>query len=100
MADRSLINLWLLDAAEDSRSTVNAQVTWLKARRKEYSEKVRGGDWEASSLSEDGASGSLKRGVSDQANHDAIVEALRILGETVVGEKPGIIIPTFGGTLN
>lgn len=97
MADRSLINLWLLDAADQAPDEVEAQVAWLREQRKLYSAAVRAGDHEILSSSGDGGSSSSKRGVSDQANHDAIVGALRHLGATDLGSTGTLLQVQFGG---
>jgi len=99
MADRSLINQWQLDAEDQVGSNVAAQIEWLKLKRREYSEAMRGGDWETQQTSNDGASSSMRRGISDREHHDAIVEVLRKLGATEVGERPGIVIPVFHSDL-
>lgn len=77
-----------------------AQIAWLKAKRAEYAVLVDAGDWETQNASGEAGSSSSKRGVSDQVNHDAIVSALRHLGATEIGQRPGIIIPTFQGITN
>ena len=102
MADRSLINLWLLDAADAVGSDADAQIAWLKEQRKPYAGSVKGGDWATEQTSGDGSSAASKRGVSDKANHDAIVSALRSLGADLgeVATRPGFLIPTFEGVTN
>lgn len=95
MADRSLINLWLLDAA-DQRGEVEAdQIAWLREQRQIYSEAVRAGDHEILSSQGDGGSSSSKRGVSDKDNHDAIVGALRYLGATDLGSTGTLLQVQF-----
>ena len=95
MADRSLINLWLLDAADEAGEDQAAQIIWLKEKRREYSALVRAGDHEILSSMGDGGSSSSKRGVSDQANHDAIVGALRYLGDTDLGSAGSLLQVQF-----
>jgi hypothetical protein len=96
MADRSLIDLWLLDAAEEDRDE-EAQIEWLKEQRRAYSERVRAGDHEVTSSSGEGGATSSRRGVSDKANHDAIVGALRELGSTDLGATGALLQVQFGG---
>lgn len=102
MADRSLINLWLLNASDAVGTTAAAQITWLREQRKTYATSVTSGDWATEQTSGDGSSASSKRGVTDKDNHDAIVSALRSLGADLgeVGSRPGVLIPTFGEILN
>ena len=85
MADRSLINLWLLEAADEAGDVVEAQIEWLRGKRREYSKSVLAGDHEVTMSTGEGGSTSSKRGVSDRDNHDAIVGALRDLGATDIG---------------
>ena len=101
MADTSHRTRWLLNA-EDACGVdqTAAQITWLRAKRAEYAALVDSGDWETQSASGEAGSSSSKRGVSDRDQHDAIVAALRHLGATDIGRRPGIIIPQFGGALN
>lgn len=96
MAETSHINRWLLDAEDAVGSDVAKQIEWLREQRKNYSQAVRDGDWEHSQITNEGGSTAMKRGVSDQQNHDAIVGALARLGATDLGQPGGIIIPTFG----
>lgn len=102
MADRSLINLWLLDADAAVGGLAADQIAWLKKQRLPYSAAVKSGDWEVNSTTREGTSASSKRGVSDKDNHDAIVAALTQLGADlgVVEGRPGILIPTFEGITN
>lgn len=102
MADRSLINLWLLEAADAHPDDTDKQIAWLRIERKKYAPAVKTGDWEISSTSQEGASAQQKRGVSDRQNHDAIVRALQRLGADLggVSERPGIILPVFEGITN
>lgn len=95
MADTSLINLWLLEAEAEAGSVAADQITWLKEQRRTYAQSVKDGDWEVRSTSDQGGSGSAARGVSDRANHDAIVAALEKLGAIDVGARPGILHAQF-----
>lgn len=99
MADSSHRNRWLLNA-EDACGVdqTAAQITWLRAKRAEYAALVDSGDWETQSASGEAGSSSSRRGVSDQANHDAIMAALRYLGATDIGGG-GILTPQFSGIL-
>lgn len=96
MADRSLINLWLLDAADQAGNEEAAQIAWLREQRQTYSTAVRAGDHEILSSQGDGGSSSSKRGVSDKENHDAIVGALRYLGATDLGSTGTLLQVQFG----
>lgn len=105
MADRSLINFWLLearDAVDPTGVDAAAQIAWLQAERRTYSAAIKSGDWEVNATSKEGSSAQQKRGVSDRDNHDAIVGALRMLGADIgpAGERPGMLIPTFEGITN
>lgn len=99
MADRSLINLWLLDAADQAGTDTAAQIAWLKVERRKYSEAVRAGDHEITSSTSDGGSSTSARRVTDQANHDAIVGALRYLGDTDLGSTGSLLQVQFGSIL-
>ena len=99
MADSSHRNRWLLNA-EDAcgADQTAAQIVWLKAKRAEYATLVDAGDWETQNASGEAGSSSSRRGVSDQANHDAIMAALRYLGATDIGGG-GSLTPQFSGIL-
>lgn len=101
MADRSLINFWLLEAA-DAAGDEAAQIAWLKIERRKYAAAVKEGDWEVTGTGQEGGSAQMKRGVPDRENHEAIVGALRLLGADIgpAGERPGVLIPAFEGILN
>jgi hypothetical protein len=100
MADTSHRNRWLLNA-EDACGVdqTAAQIIWLRAKRAEYAALVDAGDWETQSASGEAGSSSSRRGVSDQANHDAIMAALRYLGATDIGGG-GVLTPQFSGILS
>lgn len=102
MADRSLINFWLLEASDAAGEDAAAQSEWLRTERRKYSPAIKSGDWEVNATTQEGSSAQQKRGVSDRDNHDAIVGALRMLGADIgpAGERPGILIPTFEGITN
>jgi hypothetical protein len=97
MADRADRNRWLLDAEEAVGTTVAHRVAWLKTQRATYSERIREGDWEIQSTTSEGGSSTARRGVSDKANHDAIVAALRYLGDTDLGSEGALLQVQFGG---
>lgn len=96
MADRADRDRWLLDAADKAGDSEDAQIAWLKLRRLEYSEAIRGGDWEVQSVTGEGGSSTSKRHKSDQENHDAIVDALRYLGATDLGSQGSMLHSQFG----
>ena len=102
MADRTLINFWLLEASDAHPGDTDKQIEWLRAERRKYSPAIKSGDWEVNATAQEGSSAQQKRGVSDRENHDAIVGALRMLGADIgpAGERPGILIPTFEGITN
>ncbi len=85
MADNRLKNLWLLDAEDAVGTDATAQITWLKAKRREYSPAIAAGDWETQSASGEAGSSSSKRGISDLDQHDAILAAIRYLGGSDIG---------------
>lgn len=99
MADRSLIDLWLLDAADAAPDDTDGQIAWLREQRTTYAAAVRAGDHEIVSSSGDGGASASKRHVSDQAHHDAIVGALRNLGATDLGAGGGLLQVQFGNIL-
>lgn len=99
MAQRDLINYWL-EEAEDNSSTEAGKIGYLKGKRADYSAAIEGGDFESTGISDEGSASSWKRGISALDHRNAIRGALRQLGATDVGEKPGILIPTFSGGLN
>ena len=76
------------------------QIEWLLAKFVEYSPNRQAGDWATESASGEGGSSNSKRAISDKANQTAILAALRKLGHTDIGQRPGIIIPTFEGITN
>lgn len=100
MADNRLKNKWLLDAEDAVGTDATAQIEWLKAKRREYTDAIAAGDWETQSASGEAGSSSSRRGISDLAQHEAILAAIRYLGGTDIGGRPGILIPTFGGITN
>lgn len=77
-----------------------AQIQWLLAKFADYSPNRQAGDWATENATGDAGSSSSKRAISDKANQSAILAALRYLGHTDIGQRPGIIIPTFGGITN
>jgi threonine synthase len=81
MADRDLVDVWLMDAADAAPGSVAEQIDWLKAERRKYSQAVREGDWEVTATAHEGGSHGAKRGTSDRANHAAIVAAIKRLEE-------------------
>lgn len=85
--DRSDVERWLMDAEAHASADEAAQVAWLKEQRALYSQRIREGDWEVQSVTGEGGSSSSKRHVSDKDNHDAIVAALREMGETEYGAR-------------
>jgi hypothetical protein len=91
MADQSDITRWLLDAEDIAPGDKPAQIVWLKAQRTTYAEAVKSGDWAIGSSSFEGASSSGTRGISDKANHDAIVGALKKLGATNLGGSGSLL---------
>lgn len=95
MADRSLRNKWLLDAEDAAPDDVDAQIEWLREQRKTYSVSISAGDWATESATGEAGSSSSKRGVSDRANHDAIVDAIRHLGGTELGGAGALLQPQF-----
>lgn len=96
MAANSHRDRWLLNA-EDAcgAGETDAQIAWLRAKRKDYAALVNDGDWEVRRLSADGGSSDSARGVSDADNHDAIVAAIRYLGGTEVGATGALVVPLF-----
>ena len=100
MADTKLRDVWLLDAEDAVGTDADKQIEWLKGKRREYSPAIVAGDWETQSASGEAGSSSSKRGISDLDQHDAILAAIRYLGGTDIGGRPGILIPTFGGITN
>ncbi len=105
MADRSLINFWLLearDAVDPTGESPDKQIAWLQTERRKYSAAIKSGDWEVNATAQEGSSAQQRRGVSDRENHDAIVGALRLLGADIgpAGERPGMLIPVFEGITN
>jgi hypothetical protein len=96
---RSDIHRWLLDAADNAGADEEDQIDWLREQRKEYSERIKAGDWEITQESGEGGSSAQRRHVSDRDNHDAILGALRALGATDVGGGGGILQVQFGGIL-
>ncbi len=68
-----------MDAEAHAGADKAAQIAWLK--------RIREGDWEVQSVTGEGGSSSSKRHVSDKDNHDAIVAALREMGETEYGAR-------------
>lgn len=95
MAQNSNKNRWLLNAADAVGDDVAAQIEWLKEKRREYAALVDAGDWETNSTTGEAGSSNSRRGVSDQENHDAIVDALRSLGGTEVGSKGSLLQTQF-----
>lgn len=85
MADNRLKNKWLLDAEDAVGTDATAQVTWLKAKRREYTSAIDAGDWETQSASGEAGSSSSRRGISDLDQHDAILAAIRHLGGSDIG---------------
>lgn len=85
MANLSLRNKWLLDAEDAVGTDTDAQSTWLKAKRREYTPAIDAGDWETQSASGEAGSSSSKRHISDMTQHDAIVSAIHYLGGTDLG---------------
>jgi len=85
MANVSLRNKWLLDA-EDAVGTDNdAQITWLKGKRRDYTPAIDAGDWETQSASGEAGASSSRRHITDLTQHDAIVSAIYYLGGTDLG---------------
>lgn len=99
MADRADINRWLLDAEDAAPGDTEAQITWLKVKRAEYSGRIQAGDWEVTATAHEGGSHAARRGVSDRENHDAIVGALARLGATDLGGGGGLLQVQFGNIL-
>lgn len=99
MALQQDIDRWLLDAEALGGDTEAEQITWLRAQRLTYSERIRGGDWEVQSVSGEGGNSGAKRHKSDQDNHDAIVGALRKLGDTDLGARGALLQVQFGNIL-
>lgn len=95
MADKTHRNRWLLNAEDAAPDDVDAQIVWLRAKRTEYAALVDAGDWETNSTTGEAGSSSSKRGVSDQVNHDAIVDAIRFLGGTEVGSTGSLLQVQF-----
>lgn len=95
MAQNSNKNRWLLNAQDAVGDETDKQIEWLRAKRKEYASLVDAGDWETNSTTGEAGSSSSQRGVSDQENHDAIVDAIRSLGGTEVGSKGSLIQVQF-----
>lgn len=100
MADTRLRNKWLLDAEDAVGSDADKQIEWLKAKRREYTANIDAGDWETQSASGEAGSSSSRRGIADLEQHDAILAAIRFLGGSDLGGRPGVIIPAFGGITN
>lgn len=99
MADQSHRARWLLNAEDAVGSSTSAQIVWLRAKRAEYAALVDSGDWETNNVTGEGGSSTSRRGVSDQDNHDAIVAALRYLGNTDLGSTGSLLHGNFGGIL-
>jgi hypothetical protein len=96
MADLGLRNKWLLDAAEDGRSTVAQQIAWLQVKRRYYSDAISSGDWAVTNHGVEGRTSTQQRNITDQDNHDSIVRALGYLGATDLGTGGKIFLPQFG----
>lgn len=96
MVNREDINRWLLDAEDLGGNTAELQIAWLREQRLEYSARIRGGDWEVQNVTGEGGSSGAKRHKSDQENHDAIVGALRFLGDTQLGAQGALLQVQFG----
>lgn len=98
MAQNSHRNRWLLNAADacpNDNEDNEAQIAWLRSKRSEYAALVDAGDWETQSTTGEAGSSSSRRGVSDQENHDAIVDALRCLGATDIGASGALLQVQF-----
>ena len=95
MAQNSNKNRWLLNAEDAAPDDIPGQIEWLRGKRREYAALVDAGDWETNSTSGEAGSSSSRRGVSDQENHDAIVDAIRALGGTEVGGKGSMLQVQF-----
>ncbi len=95
MASTSHRDRWLLNAEDAVGSDTDAQIVWLREKRKEYAPLVDAGDFEVRRLSGDGGSSDSIRGVSDEVNHDAIVAAIRYLGGTEIGSTGAMLHPVF-----
>jgi hypothetical protein len=100
MAQTADIDRWLLDAEDAEPGDVEAQITWLRTKRAEYSAEIQAGDWEVQSTTAEGGSASSRRGVSAKENHDAIVGALRKLGATDIGSQGSLLQVQFGNILS
>ena len=72
-----------------------AKIAWLRKKRAYYAEFADSGDWEAQQISGDGGASISRRGISDKANHDAIVDAIRSLGGTELGATGALLQSTF-----
>ena len=97
MADRSHRTRWLLNAADAVGDSTAAQIVWLKAKRVEYAALVDAGDWQTTDVNGEGGMSKSMRGVSDQMQHDAIVDALRYLGSTDLGSTGSLLQVQFNG---
>lgn len=96
MAHRNDRNRWLLNA-EDACGVdqTAAQIIWLRAKRAEYAALVDSGDWATTDVGGEGGTSKSARNKSDEANHDAIIDALRYLGATDLGSTGSMMIPQF-----
>lgn len=85
MADSRLRNKWLLDAADAVGADEDAQIAWLREKRRDYTTAIDAGDWSTTDVSSEAGMSKSTRGISDLDNHDAIVAAIRYLGGTDLG---------------
>lgn len=99
MADSRLRNKWLLDAEDAVGDDADAQIVWLKEKRREYTAAIDAGDWETQTASGEAGSSSSRRGVSDLENHDAVLAALRFLGATELGGSGALLNIQVGSIL-
>lgn len=100
MADARDVERWLLNAEDAVGTSKAAQITWLREQRQTYAASADSGDWAMMSGSDAGGSASHARGISDKANHDAIVEALRTLGAIPPRTGGTVIRALFGNVQN
>jgi hypothetical protein len=104
MADRTLVQNYILDAQAAAPSSVTGQIAWLHAQRTPLSAAVSGGDIEVTGRTFDGISSQTRQRIDSKARLAAVIEAIdqltAQLNGTIHRSRRSILTPRFGGVLS
>jgi hypothetical protein len=104
MADRTLVQNYILDAQAAAPNDIPKQIAWLNStHRVPLSAAVNGGDIEVTGRSLEGTSSQTRQRIDARTRLAAVIQAIQELTAASAGVAPkgrqGVLTPRFRGIL-